>query len=247
VRDSSPPAEHASPDFNRFKSLCDNARWLFRLLNEHQFPATWFISESATEIVCSHLLSAVVPHEVGIWVDAGDSVGRMAFAREIDRQLFAMRQGGNRVSSIAGSPAAIRHVDLLLKRGIRALYPVELPDSIPRRTMSWHDVEAPRFGIWSLPPTLSIEAAGPLIQWVFRRRARRQISDVAGGARFSHLTVQLERVGERSVRRTLRSVIAAASVLREKGSLETRALSGVVELLTARPAARSAHSILRAA
>src|SRR5687767_6366631 len=35
-----------SPDFDRSRRLLENARWMNQVLDDHQFPATWFISDA---------------------------------------------------------------------------------------------------------------------------------------------------------------------------------------------------------
>ncbi len=222
-----------SPDFDRSRRLLENARWMNQLLDDHQFPATWFISDAEIHSVRARVASSKVPHEIGLLLDAGHSSARAAFGRELHRQLMTVGACGAEVSSVAKFGGPLQQLDLLVKRGISALCSIEC-DERSQRMMQWHKVEALRFGIWSLPATLEIGAGGWWSQAVARSQSRRQANDVANRAGFCHLTIELEQVGGRSARRTLKSAIAVASALREQGRLETRTLSGVVNLLTAR-------------
>jgi hypothetical protein len=235
-----------SQGFERSRRLLENARWLNQVLDDQSFPATWFISDVEVQAVRARVASSKSAHEIGFLVDAGRSAARAEFGRELDRQLMTARACGVEVSSVAKFGGPLQQLDLLVKRGISALLSIDC-DERSHRITQWHKVEALRFGLWNLPSTLETSAGGWWPQAVTRSQARRQAGDVANGAGFFHLAIELEHAGGRGARRTLKAIIGDVSALREKGLLETRTLSGIVGLLTARAAIRPAHSILRAA
>ncbi len=236
-----------SPDFERSRRLIENARWLNQVLDDHDLPATWFISDAEVQAVRARVASSQAAHEIGFLVDVGRSSARAKFGRELDRQLVTARACGVEVSSVAAFGGVLPQPDMMVKRGVSAICYIDHHQVRWRRAIQWHKVEAPRFGLWNLPSTLEIGAGGWWSQAKARNQALRQAADVANGAGFSHLTIELEHVSGRSARRTLKAVVGDVSALCEKGRLETRTLSGVVDLLTARATIRPAHSILRAA
>jgi hypothetical protein len=235
-------------DFSRSKQLVENCRWLLHLLDERRFPATWFMSVVVAPSVRPSILSSNVPHEVGVSIDRNQLASRAAFGREIDRQVLVAGNDGIKVTSLALPSGPIQQLDMLIRRGISALCPLEL-DAISRsnKAISWQNLESPRFGTWNLPATFTIGGGGWFAQTMSRMHAKRQIQQVASESKFCHLVVPLDQVNRAPVRRTLRAAIALAAILRDHGKLETQPLGRVVDRLTIRPVAKRAHSILRVA
>jgi hypothetical protein len=237
-----------SQDFGHAKHLIENAHWLLQSLNEHRFPATWFLPDVVAQVLRPKVASSNVAHEPGILIDNGQSERRAEFAREIDRQRLIAADAGMNATSLAISGGSVQQLDMLIKRGISALCPLEMEGVSPLRdAINWNKVETPRFGIWSLRSTLRIGDGGWLAQTMWRKFAKRQIGETASACKFCHLLVPLDQVGRATVRRTLRAVIAQTAALRDQRKLEAHALAGVVNHLTARPAIQRAKSILRVA
>jgi hypothetical protein len=237
-----------SQDVGHAKHLIENAHWLLQLLNEHRLPATWFLPDVVAQVVHPNVASSNVPHELGILIDNIQSERRAEFAREIDRQRLIAANAGMNVTSLAITGGTVQQLDMLIKRGISALCPLEIePVSPLREAMNWNKIETPRFGIWSLRSTLRIGDGGWLAQAMSRNYAKRQIGEAAIESQLSHFVVPLDHVDRTTVRRSIRAAIARTVLLRDQGKLQTHTLAGVVNYLTARPAVQRAKSILRVA
>jgi hypothetical protein len=235
-------------DFGHSKQQTESAQWLIQLLNEHHFPATWFLPDMFAKVVRPKVASSSVAHELGILIDNSQSERRADFAREIDRHRLIAANAGMNITSLAVSGGTVQQLDMLIKRGINALCPLEIDGaSTSRNAMDWNKIETRRFGIWNLNSTLRIGDGGWLAAVMSRKFAKRQIVETASASKFCHLLVSLDRVGRTAVRRTLRAVIAQTAVLRTQDKLEALTLAGVVDHLTARPAIQRAQSILRVA
>jgi hypothetical protein len=237
-----------SQDFSRSKHAIDNARWLLQVLNEYRFPATWFMSDAVAQVVRKSILSAKLAHEFGMSIVASQSSSRSEFGRELDRQRLVAGSDGLKLTSLALSHGSTQQFDMLVRRGISALCPLELDStSRSKQAIDWLKVESPHFGIWNLRFTLRIGDGGWLAQAVSRMNAKRQIHQAASDSKFCHIVVSLDQVGRGQIRRTLRAAVTLAAMLRDQGKLKTQTLTGVVDNLTARPATQRAKSILRVA
>jgi hypothetical protein len=237
-----------SQDFGHSKHLIENAQWLLQLLNEHRVAATWFLPDIVAQVVRPRIAASKVAHELGILIDNGRSERRAELAREIDRQRLIAANAGSNDTSLAMTSGPVQQLDMLIRRGISALCPLEIDRASPLKdAMNWNKIETPRFGIWNLRSTLRIGDGGWLAQTMSRKYARRQIGESASESKLSHLLVPLDHVGRTTVRRTLRALIAQTAMLRDKAKLEAHTLAGVVDQLTARPAIHRAKSILRVA
>jgi hypothetical protein len=174
---------------------------------------------------------------------------RFEFSRNLDRRILAARAAGIEISSLAArEPKQIEHLDLLVKHGIRAVRQCDrqFGDSSSRRS-GWPAVSILRFGITSLPPTLCLSEPARWPVWSTGWDVRRQVASAAERRQYCHLTLDIHSLSTAHARRRLRSILRVAAQRFDKPGCRVETISSLAAGFLARPIARGAQSILRAA
>jgi hypothetical protein len=230
-------------------AVIDATRWLLGVLDDCRLAATWFLAGPGTSVLRSYIINAGARHEIGLLVsENGQSEPvRFEFSRNLDRRILAARAAGIEISSLATRESKqIEHLDLLVKHGIRAVRQCDRAGSGDRRS-GWPAVGNLRFGITSLPATLSATYARRWQWWPIDWEMRRQIAAAAERRQYCHLTFDIHDFTSAPARKRLRSTLRAAARQFDKSGRRVETISSLAACLMARPIARSAQSILRAA
>jgi hypothetical protein len=220
---------------------------LTALLDRHAVAATWGVADPALSAACETILGSPPPHEVAVlgdhtWVGAG--AGRARFARELVRRVGSARAAGLAVSSLVLRDVDLDdHYDLLLKQGLTAVR-----GNLTRaRSAAAAPPCALRFGLWEIPASCCLPGQsrwwpGGGGSW----GACRAIDRAAREGTTVHLALDAARlinVGAAGLR-VLESVLRHAARRREEGRLKSATLAELAAILSHRPAAVSARSIL---
>ena len=230
-------------------AVIEATRWLLGVLDQCRLPAGWFLAGPGTSVLRSHIVNAGTRHEIGLLVvENGQSqAARFEFSRNLDRRILAARAAGIEISSLATRESKpIEHLDLLVKHGIRAVRQCDHAGSGSRRS-GWPAVANLRFGITSLPATLNASESAGWASWMTGWDLRRQIASAAERRQYCHLRLDIHSLVNVRARKLLRSTLRAAARRFDKPGCRIETISTLAESLMARPIARSAQSILRAA
>jgi hypothetical protein len=232
-------------------AVIEATRWLLRVLDEHRLPVTWFLAGPGGSVLRSHIVNAEMRHEIGLLVveSSPSQQARLEFSRNLDRRIMAARAAGIEISSLAArEPKQIEHLDLLVKHGIRAVRQCDrrFGGDSSRRT-GWPAVSTLRFGITSLPATLSASEPARWPLWATGWDVRRQIASAAERHQYCHLTLDIHSLMSAHARRRLRSMLRVAARRFDKPGCRIETLSSLAASFLAQPIARGAQSILRAA
>jgi hypothetical protein len=232
-------------------AVIEATRWLLSLLDELRLPATWFLAGPAASVLRSHVANAAARHEIGLLVSESSQSqqARLEFSRNLDRRILAARASGIEITSLATrEPKQIEHLDLLVKHGIRAVRQCDRGNTgNSGRRSGWPVVSTLRFGITSLPATLSACDPSRWPGWATGWEMRRQIASAAQRRQYCHLTLDIHSLLNARARRLLRTTLRAAARRFDKPACRIETISALAESLMARPIARGAQSILRAA
>ncbi len=212
---------------------------LDRLLSHYGLPATWAVAEPAAWFPALR----TAPHEVAVLGDASwtsPQAGRAGFLKELERRVAPARAAGLEVSSLIvadGGPPD--HCDLLYKLGLRSVRGAEPVAGCAARNL--------RFGLWELPAALRFPAAGWLASWRRARAARRMIAAGTSEQRPLHVALdgQLLAAGGVLMAQLLDSVLYAAAVQRDQGTLQVQTMAGAAAALGRATLGAASTSILR--
>jgi hypothetical protein len=230
-------------------SAHDAATRLIRQVRAHHVAATWSVSHGVNLAQVADLLgqgSATndnMGREIAWSGDAewaGRSVGRGKFAMALAERANAALEAGVQVATMLLSEnCTTTHLDVAAKYGVRALSGGQ---NNGRRQCG--EPQAMRFGVWRIPVTATISAAG---SW-WMNQARRAIYEINRAARngsLCHVHADLTRPEASAV---LDRVLAHVQRLRVEGRIAVETVGQVAARLSRpRVAVRPARSILRAA
>ena len=232
-------------------AVLDATKWLVNLLDRCRLPATWFLAGPGASVLRSQIVTAKVQHEIGLLVSENcqSQRARLEFSRHLDRRLLAARAAGVEISSLATREAKrIGHLDLLVKHGIRAVRQGDgRPDGNIAGRLGWSAVSTLRFGISSLPATLLAFDAPRWPSWAKGWEDRRQIASAAARRQYCHLTLDIHSLAKSRARRRLQSTLRVAARHFHNPECRVETFSSLAASMMARPIARGAQSILRAA
>jgi hypothetical protein len=221
------------------------------VLDDCRLPATWFLAGPGASVLRSHIVNAQIRHEIGLLVaDSGQGQSdRFDFSRSLDRRILAARAAGIEISSVAArEPKQIEHLDLLVKHGIRAVRQCDRrSDGNSGRRIGWPSVSTLRFGITSLPATVSASEPARWSSWATGWDMRRQIASAAERRQYCHLSLDVHCLAAAHDRKRLQGTLRAAARRFDGPECRIETMSSLAARLLARPIVRGAQSILRAA
>jgi hypothetical protein len=232
-------------------AVLDATRWLLGVLDQCRLPATWFLAGPGASVLRSHIVNAQLRHEIGLLVASSGQrqPDRLDFSRNLDRRILAARAAGIEISSMAArGTKSIEHLDLLVKHGIRAVRQCEpRGDANSSRRSGWPSVSTLRFGITSLPATLSAPNPARWPFWATAWDMRRQIASAAERRQYCHLALDIHSLAAARARKRLVATLRGAARRFDSPECRIETMSSLAARLLARPIVRGAQSILRAA
>ena len=222
---------------------------LIRLFDKYQIPATWAIAEPGRCGKSDPIVGSSVGHEVAIQGDVVwkmDDVNRAAFAGHLSESVARAADREVPVQSLVGLKVKDSHIDLLIRNSISSL---RSTSSGHGRTVRWAEPQQIRFGVWDLPESYRFPGPKSWISDLTKLSVQRSIKAAAAKRRPLHLVVDAEGVAESKATHlfVLEGVLECAAKYRHANQLRTETLTNSVKIITARPAAKSAQSILKAA
>jgi hypothetical protein len=222
---------------------------LLDIFEKHRVRATWAVSDPAFSAATSLVLRAGVEHELAILGDAnwlGASAGRTRFARQLERRVSQARSRGIAIHSLVPRVEPVgRHIDLVVKQGIRAVAGVEISPSSRRSQITPTSLH---YGVWELPVTLRLPQPSAW-RFITGWRLRRQIRRAAREASLLHLVIDVPAVAQEGPRceAMIARLIVHIAELGDPGLLQVETLGTAAARLSHVPPLSPQHSILRRA
>jgi hypothetical protein len=230
-------------------SAHDAATRLIRQVRSHHVAATWSVSHGVNLAQVADLLNhggsqnnnatgEIAWRGEAAWTNG--AIGRGKFAIALAERTSAAHEAGVQISTLLLSDGSnVTHLDVAAKYGIRAL-----SGSGSNSNRQPTGPQAMRFGVWQIPVTATISAAGSW--WMNQaRRAIHAINVASRSGSLCHVHADLSRPEAAAV---LDRVLAHVQRLRVEGRIAVETIGqAAARLSRPRVAIRPARSILRAA
>jgi hypothetical protein len=225
---------------------------LVDLLGEARMTATWFAREPAVSDSVHQVLDFDCNHEAAI-VMAGDwsghEQGRIRFATELLRRKRAAEQAGLRVTTIA-APQGVppENFELLVRHGISAVRSDDLSANGCKIRTASRGMASLRYGLWQIGGVVKMSAGGWFGGHFSAKRICRAIDGTITNRSVLHLVIDVPRLATegRTALNGFSKVVRHITQCQSAG-LRAGSVAETISRLTAPKAARSAHSVLRAA
>ena len=231
--DLTPPTEeHYQTELDR----------VFQLLRKVKIPATITTPEPVCSKLVERLHAEPLRHEIALLADgswAGPQAGRTQFSRELARRVSVAKSQGATIRTIAVADAELnKDLDLLVKHRISV---VRSPANAGFHAQSL------RFGVWQAPISFRSPLKG---RWRFSGTewaVTRALSRANQTSCLVHVVVDVATLGDPDEFASLGRILATAQRRRQKGTLATVTMQGLVARMAPQRRAISAQSVLRVA
>ncbi len=236
------------PDLERTSQL------VAQLLANENLPATWLTIDPSASLAIRTAVSMDSRNEPGLRIAdhwSGFEGGRSRLATEFLTRIRRAAASGMTLSTVSMSQSIDReHLELLARHGISAIRGDRASDAGHNSPRSRQvKPNSLRFGLLQIVPVLLWSGGGWFANLLAARRTCRAIDRQIAAGLPTHLVIDCPALAGRnnSGLKGLAKVLRHIGERRGAGAIRAGTITETVARLSARPSARTAKSILRAA